>query len=115
MAAALRLYSRMAQVNAAPYTPGGAATSVDRVPVDPKHYMVAGGDVDPATGLPACGVVNSLFAAGRCLFTIDWAPAALAMTAGDAVGELAGGRLTCFPASPGLRGRVGAVLGLPVW
>ncbi|KAG2494430.1 hypothetical protein HYH03_007482 [Edaphochlamys debaryana] len=75
--AALRLYARLAASNAAPFTPGG---SLSTVPLDAGELLAAGGDTDPTTGTPLCGAVNPLFAAGRCLFTIDWAVAALRLT-----------------------------------
>ncbi|KAG2494401.1 hypothetical protein HYH03_007453 [Edaphochlamys debaryana] len=77
--AALRLYAALAASNAAPFTPGGPGVSGSRVGTAPEELLAAGGAVD-ASGAPLCGAVNPLFASGRCLFTIDWAPAALRLT-----------------------------------
>ncbi|KAG2494402.1 hypothetical protein HYH03_007454 [Edaphochlamys debaryana] len=77
--AALRLYAALAASNAAPFTPGGPGVSGSRVGTAPEELLAAGGAVD-ASGAPLCGAVNPLFASGRCLFTIDWAPAAMRLT-----------------------------------
>ncbi|KAG2485178.1 hypothetical protein HYH03_016067 [Edaphochlamys debaryana] len=73
---ALRLYAALAASNAAPFTPGGQALSRSTLPVTPEDLLAAGGALDPTSGAPLCGAINPLFAAGRCLFTIDWAPSA---------------------------------------
>ncbi|KAG2487108.1 hypothetical protein HYH03_014221 [Edaphochlamys debaryana] len=85
--AALRLYAALAAANAAPFTPGGRNLSQSAVPTAAAELLAAGGAVD-ATGAPLCGAVNPLFAAGRCLFTIDWAPAALRLSGEDVSGVL---------------------------
>ncbi|GLI67004.1 hypothetical protein VaNZ11_011072 [Volvox africanus] len=92
---ALRLYGGLAASNAAPFTPGGPSGSRSSVPVAPSELLAGGGAVDAATGAPLCGAINPLFAAGRCLFTIDWAAAALRLTK---------------EAAPGIAGLVGAAL-----
>ncbi|KXZ53806.1 hypothetical protein GPECTOR_6g724 [Gonium pectorale] len=97
MPAALRLYAALASSNAAPFTPGGRNVSRSSVPVDPDELLAAGGSVDAASGAPLCGSINPLFAAGRCLFTIDWATAASRLTlehAPAAYPVVWGGRLT---------------------
>ncbi|GIL53709.1 hypothetical protein Vafri_9154, partial [Volvox africanus] len=92
---ALQLYGDLAASNAAPFTPSGPAGSRSSVPVAPSELLAGGGAVDAATGAPLCGAINPLFAAGRCLFTIDWAAAALRLTK---------------EAAPGIAGLVGAAL-----
>ncbi|KXZ53808.1 hypothetical protein GPECTOR_6g726 [Gonium pectorale] len=86
MPAALRLYAALASSNAALFTPGGRNVSRSSVPVDPDELLAAGGAVDAASGAPLCGSINPLFAAGRCLFTIDWATAALRLTPANEAG-----------------------------
>ncbi|GIL44227.1 hypothetical protein Vafri_1742, partial [Volvox africanus] len=54
----------------------GSVSSSSTVPVPVEELLAGGGEVDPASGTPVCGAVNPLFAAGRCLFTVDWASAA---------------------------------------
>ncbi|GIM05458.1 hypothetical protein Vretimale_9892, partial [Volvox reticuliferus] len=55
----------------------------------PSELLAGGGAVDAASGAPLCGAINPLFAAGRCLFTIDWAAAALRLTK-EAAPDVAG-------------------------
>ncbi|KAG2494400.1 hypothetical protein HYH03_007452 [Edaphochlamys debaryana] len=85
--AALRLYAALAASNAAPFTPGGPGVSGSRVGTAPEELLAAGGAVD-ASGAPLCGAVNPLFASGRCLLTIDWAPAAMRLSGEDVSGKL---------------------------
>ncbi|KAG2485185.1 hypothetical protein HYH03_016074 [Edaphochlamys debaryana] len=85
---ALRLYAALAASNAAPFTPGGQALSRSTVPVTPEELLAAGGALDPTSGAPLCGAINPLFAAGRCLFTIDWAPSALRLAYQNVSGVL---------------------------
>ncbi|KAG2434341.1 hypothetical protein HYH02_012359 [Chlamydomonas schloesseri] len=80
MQAALQTYAALAASNAAPFTPGGAAVSLSNVSVSPDELLQGGDGSGSSGGGPACGAVNPLFAAGRCLFTIDWATAALRLT-----------------------------------
>ncbi|GLI60236.1 hypothetical protein VaNZ11_002325 [Volvox africanus] len=54
----------------------GSISSSSTVPVSVEELLAGGGEVDPASGAPVCGAINPLFAAGRCLFTVDWASAA---------------------------------------
>ncbi|KAG2423038.1 hypothetical protein HXX76_015554 [Chlamydomonas incerta] len=108
MQAALQTYAALAASNAAPFTPGGAAVSRSNVSVSPEELSRGGGGEVPADGTgPACGAVNPLFAAGRCLFTVDWATAALRLTqdrAPDTCGRLGAALLpgsgSVAPASP---------------
>ncbi|GLC34199.1 hypothetical protein PLESTM_000168700 [Pleodorina starrii] len=92
---ALRLYADLAASNAAAFTPGGSNVSRSTVSVFPAELLAGGGAVDAASGAPLCGAVNPLFAAGRCLFTVDWAAAALRLTPDGA---------------PGISGRLAAAL-----
>ncbi|KAG2494440.1 hypothetical protein HYH03_007492 [Edaphochlamys debaryana] len=79
---AMRLFAQLAASNAAPFTPHGLSRST--VPVSTTDLRAAKGELDPVTQTPLCSSVNPLFAAGRCLFTIDWATSALALTQADA-------------------------------
>ena len=87
MQAALQTYAALAASNAAPFTPGGAAVSLSNVSVSTEELLRGGGGELPTDGsAPACGAVNPLFAAGRCLFTIDWATAVLRLTQSETQG-----------------------------
>ncbi|KAG2423040.1 hypothetical protein HXX76_015556 [Chlamydomonas incerta] len=98
MHAALQTYAALAASNAAPFTPGGAAVSRSNVSVSPEELLRGGGGEVPTDGTgPACGAVNPLFAAGRCLFTVDWATAALRLTQSDAQGMNVTGRVGAAP------------------
>ncbi|KAG2491446.1 hypothetical protein HYH03_010232 [Edaphochlamys debaryana] len=90
MSEALRLYARLAAHNVGIFTPNATR---DNVPVTESELSTVedNADADP----PVCGVVNPLFIAGRCLFTIDWAISTLFMTQGEA---------------PIVAGRIGAAL-----
>ncbi|KAG2434337.1 hypothetical protein HYH02_012357 [Chlamydomonas schloesseri] len=97
MQAALQTYAALAASNAAPFTPGGAAVSLSNVSVSPDDLLQGGGGSGSSGGGPACGAVNPLFAAGRCLFTIDWATAALRLTQNDAQGMNMTGHVGAAP------------------
>ena len=85
MAAAAQLYGTLAASNAAPFTPANASRST--VPVTSAELEAgAAAQGMPPGSAPPCGGVNPLFAAGRCLFTVDWAHAALRLTRGGAPG-----------------------------
>jgi hypothetical protein len=77
----MRVYGALAAANAAPFTPGGdAATAPGEQQQGQGHrwqdeLLAVAAELDPDTGSPLCGAVNPLFAAGRCLFSVDWASA----------------------------------------
>ncbi|PNH01549.1 hypothetical protein TSOC_012561 [Tetrabaena socialis] len=65
---------------------GGYGTSDSTVEVTAGELLAADGAVDADSGAPLCGAVNPLFASGRCLFSVDWATAAVRLTQGAAPG-----------------------------
>ncbi|PNW81448.1 hypothetical protein CHLRE_07g356550v5 [Chlamydomonas reinhardtii] len=98
MQAALQTYAALAASNAAPFTPGGAVVSLSNVSVSTEELLRGGGGELPTDGsAPACGAVNPLFAAGRCLFTIDWATAVLRLTQSETQGLNMSGRVGAAP------------------
>ncbi len=87
MAQAMGIMARLAAANAAPWTPGGNATSRSTVPVTPEDWWAEGEQLPPnitqpdVNGTyPPCAAINPLFQKGRCLFTIDWGTAILRVT-----------------------------------
>ncbi len=87
MAQAMGIMARLAEANAAPWTPGGNATSSSTVPVSPEEWWPEEGlEGDGSSGAdaglqwPPCLALNPLFLRGRCLVTIDWAAAAVQLT-----------------------------------
>ncbi|GIM05292.1 hypothetical protein Vretimale_9750, partial [Volvox reticuliferus] len=81
MARALQLYGSLAAVNAREFTPVsvGHVTRSDQGAGLAAELLRSTGAAAAAAaaGPPSCTAVNPLFASGRCLFTVDWATAAL--------------------------------------